>query len=181
MASDTRGSRRTLRSFCRPLAELKITWSPSRSTHTGVTWGRPSGMSVPRLAKARLLKRSRYFSGMACDIAPPGISIPRRDYRRSRDFLTMDDFPQRDRGMMGEDRKSSFTKMRFLRDFLRDFHSLLRPGYFVHCGAGSRERPRKIRPTWQPFCLFPRPITLRCTIPGYQACGRPALDCKIRT
>src|SRR5579863_9974830 len=65
-ASDTRGSRRTLRSFWRPLAELKMTCSPSKSHHTGVTCGLPSGMSVPRLANARFWNRSRYFSGMTC-------------------------------------------------------------------------------------------------------------------
>src|SRR6266576_2304993 len=69
MARDTRGSRRTLRSFWRPRAELKITCWPSKSHHTGVTCGRPSGISVPRLAKAGFWKRSRYFSGITLDIA----------------------------------------------------------------------------------------------------------------
>src|SRR5580658_8069314 len=68
MASETRGSRRTLRSFWRPLAELNSTCSPSKSTHTGVTCGRPSGIRVPRLAKARLVNKSRYFSGITADI-----------------------------------------------------------------------------------------------------------------
>src|SRR5437667_2670613 len=64
-ASATRGSRRMFLSFWRPLAELTMTWSPSKSHHTGVTCGLPSGMSVPRLAKARFENRSRYLSGMA--------------------------------------------------------------------------------------------------------------------
>src|SRR5208337_1400985 len=74
MARATRGSRRTLRSFWRPLAELKMTCWPSKSHHTGVTCGRPSGMRVPRLAKARFWKRSAYFSGITLDIADsPGL------------------------------------------------------------------------------------------------------------
>src|SRR5438045_1178793 len=68
MATETRGSRLTFLSFCRPRAELKMTWSPSKSHQTGVTCGRPSGMRVARLAKARFWKRSLYFSGMACDM-----------------------------------------------------------------------------------------------------------------
>src|SRR5215467_11781611 len=67
----TRGSRRTFLSFCRPRAELKITCSPSKSHHTGVTCGRPSGIRVPRLAKAFFWKRSRYFSGITLDMAAP--------------------------------------------------------------------------------------------------------------
>src|SRR5579863_8415378 len=80
-ASDTRGSRRTLRSFWRPLAELKMTCSPSKSHHTGVTCGRPSGIRVPRLAKARFWKRSRYFSGMTCDIRASGKFGLQQHYR----------------------------------------------------------------------------------------------------
>src|SRR5579863_1450924 len=68
IASETRGSRRTLRSFWRPLAELKMAYWPSKSIQTGVTCGLPSGISVPRLAKARLENKSRYFSGIACGI-----------------------------------------------------------------------------------------------------------------
>src|SRR6266513_3170746 len=68
MASATRASRRMLRSFWRPFAEFTMTCSPSKSTHTGVTCGRPSGMIVPRLAKAFFWKRSRYFSGITVDI-----------------------------------------------------------------------------------------------------------------
>jgi hypothetical protein len=61
----------------RPLAELKMTCSPSKSTHTGVTCGRPSGINVPRLAKARFWNRSRYFSGITCDIRASGkIGLP---------------------------------------------------------------------------------------------------------
>src|SRR5580704_17868165 len=67
-ARETRGSRRTLRSFWRPLAELKMTCSPWKSIQTGVTCGRPSGISVPSEAKARFVKRSRYFSGIDGDI-----------------------------------------------------------------------------------------------------------------
>src|SRR6266436_3599473 len=84
MASATRGSRRTLRSFWRPLAELKVTCSPSKSHHTGVTCGRPSGMRVPKLAKAFFWKRSRYFSGMTFDIAGSFLKLSlldRSDYR----------------------------------------------------------------------------------------------------
>src|ERR1700685_753838 len=72
MARATRGLRRTFLSFCRPFAELKMTCSPSKSHHTGVTCGRPSGINVPRLAKARFLNRSRYFSGITCDIRASG-------------------------------------------------------------------------------------------------------------
>ena len=48
---DTRGSRRRFRTFARPIAVLKATWSPSRSTHIGVTWGDPSGLRVARCQK----------------------------------------------------------------------------------------------------------------------------------
>src|ERR1700756_3362225 len=67
-ASATRGSRRMFLSFWRPLAEFTTTRSPSRSHQTGVTCGEPSGIRVARLANARLEKRSRYLSGMACDM-----------------------------------------------------------------------------------------------------------------
>src|SRR5213593_2165554 len=43
---------RMFRSLTRPRAELIRTWLPSQSNQTGVTWGVPSGMIVPRLAKA---------------------------------------------------------------------------------------------------------------------------------
>src|SRR5947209_15620690 len=69
IASATRGSRRMFLSFCRPLAVFTMTKSPSMSHHTGVTWGEPSGIRVPRLAKARLPKRSRYLSGIDCDMS----------------------------------------------------------------------------------------------------------------
>src|SRR5712691_10495041 len=64
MATATRASRRRLRSFWRPRAELTRTCCPSKSTHTGVTCGLPSGISVARFPNAGLRKRSRYFSGM---------------------------------------------------------------------------------------------------------------------
>src|SRR5713226_1875937 len=82
IAKDTRGSRRTLRSFCRPLAELKITCWPSKSTQTGVTCGLPSGINVPRLAKARFWNKSAYFSGMTSDIRPPTELKLQQHYRR---------------------------------------------------------------------------------------------------
>src|SRR5207245_8391526 len=42
-------------------------------------------MSVPKLANARLLNKSRYFSGMAWDIAPPRLCgiYGSLDYRRT--------------------------------------------------------------------------------------------------
>src|SRR5712692_3889289 len=85
IAMATRGSRRTLRSFCRPLAELKITKSPSRSHHTGVTCGWPSGISVPRLAKARLLNRSRYLSGIG--MSPPLLELRPQHYRTAQEVV----------------------------------------------------------------------------------------------
>src|ERR1700680_3941815 len=57
-----------LRSFTRPLAELTSTCLPSKSHHTGVTCGCPSGIRVPRLANAFFLNRSRYFSRIAAGI-----------------------------------------------------------------------------------------------------------------
>src|SRR5579864_2125399 len=85
-ARATRGSRRIFLSFCLPLAEFTITCSPSESHQTGVTCGEPSGMSVPRLAKARLVKRSRYLSGMACDMNPPCMDPTRSIIERWRDL-----------------------------------------------------------------------------------------------
>src|SRR3989454_10924 len=64
MATATRASRRRLRSFWRPRAELTRTCCPSKSTHTGVTCGLPSGISVARFPNAGLRKRSRNLSGM---------------------------------------------------------------------------------------------------------------------
>src|SRR5271163_4927322 len=64
---ETRGSRRMLRSLARPFAEFTTRRPSSRSIHTGVTWGLPSGMSVPRLPKAGFWNRSRYFSGIVAD------------------------------------------------------------------------------------------------------------------
>ena len=57
-----------LRSFWRLRTELNQTQSSSRSHHTGVTYGPPSGISVAKWAKVGLLNRSRYFSGMAADM-----------------------------------------------------------------------------------------------------------------
>src|SRR4029078_2883085 len=68
MAIATRGSRRTLRSFCRPLAELKMTCSPSVSHQTGVVCGLPSGLRVVRLANTFLLNRSRNCCGITSGI-----------------------------------------------------------------------------------------------------------------
>src|SRR5579864_3184246 len=81
IASATRGSRRMFLSFCLPLAEFTITCSPSKSHQTGVTCGEPSGMSVPRLAKARLVNRSRYLSGIACDMNPSLLGSHAQHYR----------------------------------------------------------------------------------------------------
>src|ERR1700723_1596175 len=81
----TRGSRRTFLSFWRPLAELKMMCSPSKSHHTGVTCGLPLGIRVPRLAKARFWKRSRYFSGMTSGIRPPrGRTMELTEHYRSK-------------------------------------------------------------------------------------------------
>src|SRR5216683_5273681 len=66
---ETRGSRRTFLSFTRPFAELKRTCFPSKSTHTGVTCGLPSFISVPRFPKACFSNRSKYFSGITSLIA----------------------------------------------------------------------------------------------------------------
>src|SRR2546423_1697423 len=78
----TRGSRRILLSFWRPRAVFTRTRSPSRSTHTGVTCGLPSGMSVARLANARFVKRSRYLSGIDCDKSSSLLELHEQHYRR---------------------------------------------------------------------------------------------------
>src|SRR6266700_1791078 len=85
MASATRGSRRMFLSFCRPLAELTMTRSPSRSHQTGVTCGWPSGISVPRLAKARLLNRSRYLSGIG--MSPSLLELRPQHYRTEHEVV----------------------------------------------------------------------------------------------
>src|SRR5579872_368883 len=82
LAIATRGSRRIFLSFWRPRAVFTSTRSPSRSTHTGVTCGLPSGMSVARLANARLVKRSRYLSGMDCDMSSSLLELQEQHYRR---------------------------------------------------------------------------------------------------
>src|SRR5579864_5570087 len=51
-------------SFTRPSAELNRMWLPSKSTHTGVTCGLPSGITVARLANAGFVNKSAYFSGI---------------------------------------------------------------------------------------------------------------------
>src|SRR6185503_11648206 len=56
-------------SFCRPRAEFTKTCLPSKSTHTGVTCGVPSGIIVARFAKAFLSNKSLYFSGITSAIA----------------------------------------------------------------------------------------------------------------
>src|SRR3954464_4821313 len=78
----TRGSRRMFLSFWRPRAVFTSTRSPSKSTHTGVTCGLPSGMTVARLANARLVKRSRYLSGIDCDMSSSLLELHEQHYRR---------------------------------------------------------------------------------------------------
>src|SRR3954469_9135335 len=80
----TRGSRRIFLSFCLPRAVFTSTRSPSKSTHTGVTCGLPSGMSVARLANARFVKRSRYLSGIDCDKSSSLLELHEQHYRRCR-------------------------------------------------------------------------------------------------
>src|ERR1700733_13481890 len=58
----TFGSRSRLRAFFLPLAVLKRTSSPSRSTHSSVIWGEPSGLMVAREARTGRAISSRAFS-----------------------------------------------------------------------------------------------------------------------
>src|SRR5947207_310482 len=62
MESATRGLRARFLTLTRPFAVLKRTCVPSKSTHTGVTCGAPSGPAVARCANAFFVKRSRYCS-----------------------------------------------------------------------------------------------------------------------
>src|SRR5215831_18329467 len=58
------------RSLTRPFAELKRTCVPSKSTHTGVTCGLPSFISVPRFPKACFSSRSAWVCGITSLIFP---------------------------------------------------------------------------------------------------------------
>src|SRR2546425_823684 len=80
MESATRGSLARFLTLTRPFAVLKRTCVPSKSTHTGVTCGAPSGPTVASCANAFFVKRSRYCSGIVAMLSwstiQQAVSIP---------------------------------------------------------------------------------------------------------
>ncbi len=79
IANETLGLAVMLRSFTRPRALFRLMSSPRMSNQTGVTWGDPSFMLVPRNAKARFSSsnKSRCESGMIeVMFIPPSVYLP---------------------------------------------------------------------------------------------------------
>src|SRR5919112_6099654 len=64
MESAMRGSRFTFLYFCRVLVWLNLTFSPSQPNQTGLLCSSPSGPRVATWARAVLLSRSSWLSGM---------------------------------------------------------------------------------------------------------------------
>src|SRR5438552_4045014 len=91
MESATRGLRARFLTLTRPFAVLKRTCVPSKSTHTGVTCGAPSGPTVASCANAFFVKRSRYCSGIVAmpswSTIQQAVSIPLDAVQTSTAFV----------------------------------------------------------------------------------------------
>src|SRR4051794_17141553 len=71
--SETRGSRRRLRTFWNPSTVLITTCSPSVSTQVWVSWGEPSGMRVATKQGAAPRRRASRSSGR---VTSPSYPLP---------------------------------------------------------------------------------------------------------